>query len=365
MKIIINEGILDEATTEFVQRDVQPALMTWDEYETKFINKDNKSHSPELYNTDYATELSYKENPQIGYKAYKKLINNLKIKGKDLQLRMNNKGSIAIFDEDNVRVSVAMDFFGSLLVQTVKEYQGWGLGEIVLKEYLDRNPDADSGGFTPSGRKLTQKYYFNMVRDFLAKGFYSDLIRKGVISKDKVQEIVAQLDNVPRKSKDDSTNLNFKNREDVVYDMVGDDTFLAYNKNIIPFLLGDDDKYDHFLLDGVFGYVKLNRGAGEGDYGIEEFYFKNDLMKKAMNAFVGNILDTKNKTLSLDSKGLEFLKSSFWDVDSEIATPIKDFLNYEPSIQVGKAVLRKYTGGDTTKIGDVLSMVIQLAENLV
>jgi hypothetical protein len=361
MKIIISEATINEATNEFENKSVEPALMTWEEYRDKYINKSGKSHSPELYNSSYAEELSYKENPNIGYKAYPKLINNIKVNNADFKVKMSDKGNIGIFDEDDVRVSVAMDFLGSVLVTTVNEYKGWGFGKIVLREYLKRNPDSDSGGFSPAGYKLTKDYYLSTVKDFLAKGLYSDLVRKGVISKEKVNEILAQLKEEPKKGEKASVDLDFNNKNDVFVMMVGDSDFLVYNRKIIPILLQDDDRYDTHLLKGIFGYVKIAESDRDDlDYFIENYYSKSGTYKNLLNKFVESFVYNNDGLLLVS----DFVMDQYWEVDGEIAKPKSATVNYKNIAKNERDMIYNACDKDSNKVDQVTDLIIQLAENL-
>ncbi len=272
MRIIISENILLESTTPFVKKIIDPALMTWDEFHDKVINPSNKWHESSAYKTSYA-EAVQKKDSYMNIKEYPILLNNMTINGRRFEVRkkqqkrlyslVDEKGQyildqngrtmimndverkamkfpeffyeIAIFDENEVQVASAQNEWGALLITTVEEFRSWGLAKIVLSEYRKEHPDADSGGFTNAGYNLTKSYYFDLVRDYLAKGFYTHLIKNGHISKEKVKIIIQQLPD--RKKQKVPTDLNFNDPRDIMVIDLDNGEFILYNRKIIPIVI--------------------------------------------------------------------------------------------------------------------------------
>lgn len=102
----------------------------------------------------------------------------------------NSGETIVILNEEGQIVSMAADEWGATLLTVAKEYRGRGLGEVIGKVWYHFNPDYTSGGYTPQGRANAIKLWKNRVRELIASGAYSELVKRGRISLDQVREIV-------------------------------------------------------------------------------------------------------------------------------------------------------------------------------
>ena len=92
------------------------------------------------------------------------------------------------------------------MVSTAKEYRGFGFGTLLGKLFRERHPDKDTGGTTYAGSKQVKRIWDNFVREAMASGMYTQLVKQGKITKDRVKEIVKDLDERKTKSNEPSEN---------------------------------------------------------------------------------------------------------------------------------------------------------------
>lgn len=107
--------------------------------------------------------------------------------------RANRRDTIAFVNADGLVVASGADEWGASLLAVAEEYRGRGLGRAIAALWYEINPESKSGGFTPSGRANAIATWEERVREFLARGWYSQLVRDGVIFKDRVKKILAGL----------------------------------------------------------------------------------------------------------------------------------------------------------------------------
>jgi hypothetical protein len=175
-------------------------------------------------------------------KRYPKLMNRTKIGGNYFEIRTeketyteNSGQTIAIVNEEGYVVAQASDEWGTTLLTVAQEYRGYGLGKVIGKIWYDRNPKYMSGGFTASGMRNALKIWQDRVRQMLANGWYSSLVKQGKISKEKVREIVSQLEkDYPIRQSEKQT----KKTEPLI--LVNDFAFTIYDKK---FFNEPDEKY--------------------------------------------------------------------------------------------------------------------------
>lgn len=204
-----------------------PALLTYDEY-YKVANPSDKWHPDEAYQTTGSL-------PYLHYENFKPL-RRFKSRGLEFELMVQkeehryvktnletgevvrdenglatywtpeemkamNKSTedytFAIFHKGNA-VAAAQDEWGALLILVVSEFQGFGLGPILGKVARSMEPYADSGGFTPGGEQMLRKVHREFVKDYMANGMYSQLVRSGQVTVERVKKIL------------DSANLKYK-----------------------------------------------------------------------------------------------------------------------------------------------------------
>lgn len=162
--------------------------------------------------------------------------------------KKNSGQNIAILNRDGYVVAQGSDEWGATLLTVAKEYRGKGLGKVIGKVWYKLNPKYTSGGFTPSGRNNAVAIWADTVRDYLASGFYSDMIKAGEISKEKVKEILAGLPEKRAKKEEP--------KEDAPQPLIFSDEgqFIIYDKK---FIKDQDEKYIY-----GFGFFREN-SAGD------------------------------------------------------------------------------------------------------
>jgi hypothetical protein len=185
--------------------------------------------------------------------TYKVLLRNVTIGGEPMQVRAKeqpekNKGvSLAVINELGEIVAEATDEWGATLLVVAQEYRGKNLGQLIGKFWYALNPDYESGGFTRSGEANATSIWEDRVREFLANGWYSELVRQGTLTKQRVEEITSGLR--PRKQKKEEPKVKEQKGEVLVYvdDPKEPVSFVVYDSR---FLEDQDDKY--ILAHGFF-----------------------------------------------------------------------------------------------------------------
>lgn len=220
---------------------IDPALYTFDEYK-KIAGMKIDEYGDEYYHRSGAYSSTLAELNQYPKDDYSRLISNIKKKGIDFVVKAqvvdymqkpwfkyesNHKPIIingvhqqltqeekelalkgkerylyhfAIFNEQNECVALTQEEYGCLLVRVAAEYKGFGLGPYLVGLHRKYFPDADSGGFTVPGINNLLKVHTQFVKDYLASGKYSKLVKDKVLTIDKVKEITKYVDKVPTKS---------------------------------------------------------------------------------------------------------------------------------------------------------------------
>ena len=185
--------------------------------------------------------------------TYKVLLRSALVSGEPMQVRAKeqpekNKGvSLAVINERGEIVAEATDEWGATLLVVAQEYRGKNLGQLIGKFWYMLNPDWESGGFTKGGEENATRIWEDRVREFLANGWYSELVRQGTLTKQRVEEITAGLR--PRKQKKEEPKVEDKKGEVLVYvdDPKEPVSFVIYDSQ---FLEDQDDKY--ILAHGFF-----------------------------------------------------------------------------------------------------------------
>lgn len=169
----------------------------------------------------------------------------LTIRTADLPYKRNSGNSIAIFNEDGYIIATASDEWGATLLRVVEEYRGKNLGTILGKYWYEMNPDFSSGGFSPKGQSNSIRIWADRVRTFMKNGWYSEFVKTGEITSDKVKEIVSKL---PNKKNIEKKKKDTRPAEPLIYSDL-DNSFVIYDKK---FFEDRDEKYIYaygFLRD--------------------------------------------------------------------------------------------------------------------
>lgn len=101
--------------------------------------------------------------------------------------------SLAIIDAEGKIVAEATDEWGATLVVVAQELRGKGFGPILTRAWYDLNPRYRSGGFTSAGRGNAVRTWEARVREFMDRGWYSELVKQGRMTAAQARAIQAGL----------------------------------------------------------------------------------------------------------------------------------------------------------------------------
>jgi hypothetical protein len=303
------------ATIKFID----PALYTFDEYK---VIAGNKSDNEDIYHSDGAYSVSLdKLNEHESFSDYTRLMANITKKGlsftvkaqvidymkanwmkydengypvqidgeyqqltaeeRKLALTGKNQYSyyFAIFNEDNKCVGATQDEWGALLVRVANEYKGFGFGPYLVGLQRKYFPKANSGGFTVPGINNLLKVHTLFVKDYLASGKYSQLVREKKLTIDQVKEITKHITKLPTKS-----NISFNEKKMFtgkieVFHAGDTGEWIIYDQAISTMI--DDDKLSYWtekaLLAAHYNEIIENH---DGTYVMVRFgTYKNDKFK--------------------------------------------------------------------------------------
>lgn len=280
-------------------KEINPALMTSSEY-MKLCNKDDKWHDSSAYN------WTVKEMNDAEYvkKAKYKKIRTFKANGISFDLMFNSRRidycqrdpegeyirvdgklvpytdeeikrlgyqpyeyTFAIFDGETC-VATAQDEWGAMLITVAKEYREFGLGTIIGKIARTYEPGKSSGGFTPAGARNFIRIHREFVRDALASGLYSKLVRSGQITMDRVREIIRSA-KVQQRPDREGVDLSSNSPKDwlLFADLHG--SYVLYDRKLAHVV---DTQYEgHFVERMVKGYVYAMPDDTAGIVRIKQF----------------------------------------------------------------------------------------------
>lgn len=133
------------------------------------------------------------------FARYPVLLQRIKVKGQSFTVRAEktperDEGTtLAILNDEGQVVAQASNEWGATLLVVAREYRGLGLGGILGRFWYDFNPSFVSGGFTPAGESNAIRMWRARVREFLSRGWYSELIRQGQMTVSRFREITEHL----------------------------------------------------------------------------------------------------------------------------------------------------------------------------
>lgn len=261
---------------------VQNAFLRWDEplSELKDTLYESFKHSTQVkYPKDL---LNAKLNTIIieqNLDQYPLLLNSLKIgdhyfdvraearlKGAGSRKAALNTGSTLVILHRGKVVAAAQDEWGATLIRVAHEARGLGLGPLLRQYWTELNPEYTSGGFTSAGQHNAEKAWNNRVRDFLANGWYTQLINRGQITKERVQKILKEY-----KSKQSG-----KNREEqdpgrvepmpLVY-IADRATFMIYDKRALAIDNPEPEELEPLIY--AYGFFRDDPKVGLFLYSID------------------------------------------------------------------------------------------------
>lgn len=308
-----------EATTDYQEKIIDPALMTWEEY-WNLVNAQNKSHPENAYSfsienakkDEYPQKLFNKDDME---RVFTKKINNISIdfrvkktdryENKFIKRDKDSKPLIingeiqyytpkelekmgkrrwdytfAAFDDDLV-IGYTVDEWGCLLVSVAEEYQKFGIGKILTKLAWEAEPGKTTGGCTYRGKKLVRRIHGDFVRDYLKKGFYSLLVRSGQMSAERAKEIINSAYLSPSENQPRNLKLDNNPQDWLLYAHEG--TFIIYNKKLKD-LLGNVDEDDYWhnkaIDDAIIGLANIGGGYNDKTLRLWSLGGINDNIKK-------------------------------------------------------------------------------------
>lgn len=164
---------------------------------------------------------------------------------KELPYQENGGGTIAVLREDGLKVGFASDEWGASLLVVAREYRGTGIGNHLGRMWFQYNPKWLSGGFTPKGERAALKIWGDRVRELLSRGWYGDLVKRGIVTKDRVQEI---LSGIPPKNRHRSSST-IQRKEEPLF-MIFDYGFIIYDRAIYD----DEDEDEKWIY--AYGFFR-------------------------------------------------------------------------------------------------------------
>ena len=346
--------LLKEETTPYKKKVIDPALMTKREY-FDYFNDENKFHPSTAYHTTYKGN---KGRDRLTKSIYNILVNRIKVNNRYFELRIekepieyslsDEKGnyidrmnvteikalklptesiSVGLFDEYGVCVGYAQDEWNTVLVTVVEEYRGWGFGDILMKEYTKHYPTKDSGGYTNAGYKTAERYYYNRVREYLANGFYSLLVKRGQITKEKVKEIVSQLPKHSEQRKIEDVDLNFNDPKDMLVMDLNNGEFILYNKKLYDLI--ENEKHEDFIEDCFLGHVRLLWNEHKNEWRVQIFYSQSSYYTKFLNYLLASFLKNDGNKLKVDGDLFEkYIDKTLYKGNDVVVKAIKGGLDY-------------------------------------
>lgn len=321
MKIIS----LSEATRPYVEKIIDPALMTFEEY-YKMVNSEDKFHPSSAYqSTIQDLNADWRGDPR---EKYSKLINTIKVKGLPFEIRedeqdrwdrkyvkvdenkdvvRDTEGNVVYYNSEEIKliipedkrfrydyaivrkdtgelVGVTQDEWGTLLVMVAIEYRNFGFGTLLVKLAREKRPDRPSGGFTRSGLVNFKRVHSQMVRNYMESGFYSHLVKSGVITPTRAKQIISSIKtNRPKK---DNKNLSSDNPENWIIYTDGSTFAILYDKGLYDL---DFEKDEYWIESFIKGFISVG-GSNKNMIWIEKTYGKDNIVTKLLEILLNGEL---------------------------------------------------------------------------
>lgn len=319
---------LFEATRPYVEKLIDPALMTFDEY-YKLANEDDKFHSSSAYQTT-VDELNaeWRGNP---LDTYNKLINTITIKGIVFEIRENiedrwdgnyvkvdsnndivrdENNKALYFDKEEVKllipeekrfkynygvirkdtnelVGVTQDEWGTLLVMVADEFRKFGFGTLLVKLARDKKPDRPSGGFTSGGFANFKRVHSQMVREYMESGFYSHLVKNKILSVARAKEIISSIKtNRPKK---DNKILSSNDPKNWTVLTDGSSYAVLYDMGLLKL---DFDSDDYWVESFIKGFISLG-GTNPDKIWIERIHGSDNIVTNLLEIILSGEVGEK------------------------------------------------------------------------
>lgn len=222
-------------------------------------------HPREVREVKYPSEYERLVNDPIlrNRKEYPILLRRIFIDGLALEVRAEREpvidelDTIVFMTGDGVVVAMGSNEWGATLTRVAREFRGRGLGRALVALWYELNPHSTSGGFTPAGRATAIAVWADRVREFAAKGWYSDMVRAGTITRARAAEILAGLTKTSARPRAATVPARATSAEPELLVMVDDGiTFILYDAR---FLEEQDEQY-------IYGYGFLRDSVSHGAY---------------------------------------------------------------------------------------------------
>ena len=285
---------LQEATRPYVAKLTDPALLTFSEW-ANIANPGDKFHPSSAYDIDI--EKLNDGFDQEAKASYSNLINTFSAKGIEFEVRekvtdkwkgryvksdtngmpiRGENNQVLFYDAEEIKdlipedkrfeyeylilrkdtqevVGATQDEWGTLLIRVAQEYRGFGFGTLLGKLSRTKNPARQSGGFTSAGFENFRRVHAEMVRDYLSSGLYSHLVKSGVITKERVREIV---DSVKTARKTPPKDQSLKTDDPKDWLIFSDSSYaVLYDKKIFNI---DINENPYWFKQFIKGFVALN-----------------------------------------------------------------------------------------------------------
>lgn len=179
----------------------------------------------------------------------------------ELEIRSEKEPQISkneifvILNEKKERIAFASNEWGATLIAVAEEYQGRGLGVVLGNLWYAWNPTHISGGYSPQGEANAIRIWEHRVRELMADGTYTAMIRAKKITATRVKEIIATLPE-RRKPKPESPK-----QEPSLLLRVEDFGFVLYDA---AFLKEQDEKYIY-----AYGFFRSSENIGNFLFRLE------------------------------------------------------------------------------------------------
>lgn len=225
------------------------------------------------------TRLSFQQEVEVKYpsqfvpkedsrKQFSFVLRRVKVKGEDFEVRSerlpqsDQRDTLAVLNDRGDIVARGDDEWGATLLRVAEEYRGRGLGKLLAQVWYEINPSSKSGGFTSAGRSNAAAAWEQRVREWLSRGWYSELVRAGRMSRERVQQILSGLTSggkvasfLPEpKGAEQEPDLRLYVDEDRV-------AFVLYDARFL------EDQNDSFILG--YGFLRDTEEHGSFFYRIE------------------------------------------------------------------------------------------------
>lgn len=340
--------------------NIDPALLTFQEYHD-IVNNKGKMHCNSAYDYDLKRLESYrKEN-------YPTILKRTLVSGLEFEFRLKKekrgpfvkkdingehiridgqlqymtdeeiqsigielyKNELAVFNQDKAVGIATGDEWGCILVVVVQEYRNFGLGSILQKMIRTIYPAKPSGGFTNLGLAGFRRVHKEFVKDAMTNGYYRKLIQNGTITLERVKEIVASTNYIPKAKKEPNT-LRYNNNNPADWLLYGSEygDFILYDKKIKELINDGWDKNSYFIESMMLGAVNVRElPTREGFAILTLFGGETDNLKKFMMHLALSFAEKEGLRLLIDDNDLVHIGN----YAEKIGTPNKEsgFLRQE------------------------------------